>query len=219
MGKYIALNDQIYEYLLAQRSHATDPILDLIRTETQARGWRTTMAVSLEECSFLSLLTGLLGTRVAVEIGTFTGSSSLSIARSLAQGGKLYCFDQNEEWTNLARTYWQKAGVESSIHLTLGNARELIAQFHPDAPIDLVFVDADREGYDFYFETLLPKVRTGGLLIFDNALRHGDVADPKNYGDSNIRALHEMNRKLATDSRVQSVLLPVADGIHLARKL
>lgn len=219
MSKYITLNDAIYRYVLEQRSHADDPILAAVRAETQAFGPKAGMAIAAEQGSFLTLLTGLLGARVAIEIGTFTGTSSISIARGLAPGGTLHCFDQSEEWTAIARRFWQKAGLEKSIELHLGDARELIPAFRPSAPVDFIFVDADREGYDFYYETLLPRLRPGGLIIFDNTLRGGDLADAAKREDPSLRALHAINRKLATDSRVQSVLLPIADGLHLARKL
>jgi caffeoyl-CoA O-methyltransferase len=219
MSKYITLNDDIYRYLLDQRSYADDPILAAVRTETQMLGSRAGMAISAEQGSFLTLLAGLVNAHTAIEIGTFTGTSSISIARGLARGGTLHCFDQSEEWTAIARRFWQKAGLEKSIQLHLGNARELVPAFHPPEPIDLVFVDADREYFDFYYETLLPRLRPGGLIIFDNLLRGGDLADPARRGEPSLRALHEHNRKLATDPRVQSVLLPIADGLHLARKL
>lgn len=215
--KYVALNDALYEYVVRQRSRVVDPVLDALRTETEGLGDVARMLISPEQGDFLSLLTGLLEVRVAVEVGTFTGYSSICLARGLAEGGRLFCFDLNAEWTAIARCYWDKAGVASRIDLQLGDAKEVLKDWAPPGPIDLAFIDADKPGYDAYFETLLPRMKPNGLFIFDNMVWGGRVIEQP-LTDPDGVALDRLNRKLARDPRVESVLLPVADGLHLARK-
>jgi caffeoyl-CoA O-methyltransferase len=218
-SSYLPLNDALYHYLVQHRSHADEPILKEIRHETRQLGEVAEMAISPDQCTLLTMLTALVGARHAVEIGTFTGSSSISIARGLAPGGRLVCFDQDFRWTSIARRYWFKAGLNDRIELRLGDARSLLARYRPNAPLDLVFIDADKLGYDFYYETLVPHVRPNGLIIFDNMLRGGKVVDPSAYTDAGVRAINDLNFKLANDPRIQSVLISVADGLHLCRKL
>jgi caffeoyl-CoA O-methyltransferase len=216
---FLPLNDQLYRYLVEQRSDASDPLLDELRAETRRLGDISQMAISADECSLLGFLTSLIGARHAIEIGTFTGSSSISIARALKPGGKLVCFDQDFRWTSIARRYWFKDGVQDRIELRLGDARHMLARYRPHGPLDLVFIDADKENYDFYYETLLPFVRPNGLILFDNMLQGGKVIDPFARTEASVLAIDALNRKLAVDPRIQSVLLSVADGIQLCRKL
>ena len=217
---YLPLTDSLYAYLLEHRSEARDPILEELRAETRRLGPEVSeMAISPDQCSLLHMLSGLIGARHAVEIGTFTGSSSISIARGMVPGGRLVCFDKDFRYTSIARRYWFKSGLQARIDLRLGDAPHLLARFRPRAPLDLVFIDADKEAYDFYYETLLPLVRPNGLIIFDNMLRGGKVLEPPGRMDASVRAIDELNRKLAVDHRVQSLLLSVADGLHLCRKL
>jgi caffeoyl-CoA O-methyltransferase len=218
-AKYIALNEAIYDYVLAQRSNADDPVLAALRVETQSLGEISRMAISPDQASLISLLVASIGTKWAVEVGTFTGTSSISIARHLVPGGKLVCFDQDFEYTNMARRYWTKAGVEDKIDLRLGDAHRLLPDFKPPEPIDFVFIDADKEAYDFYYETILPHVRPGGLILFDNMLRGGELVDPVEKNTPMNRAIDQLNRKLAADSRIQSVLVSIADGLVICRKL
>jgi len=217
-NKYVVLNDPLYEYLLQQRSDADDSVLDALGAETRNLGEISKMAISQDQASFITFLVKLIGAKWAVEVGTFTGTSSISIARGLAPGGKLMCFEQDFRWISIARRYWMKAGVQDRIELRLGKAQDLLAHYRPQAPLDFVFVDADKESYDYYYEALLPLMRTGGLLIFDNMLRGGELLDPNLRNTPANRAIDQLNRKLATDNRVQSVLIAVADGLHLCRK-
>lgn len=219
MKKYTALNDPLHEYVLAHRSGATDPILDALRKETETLGDDAIMAVSPEQCSFLTTLVAAIGATRAIEVGTFTGSSALGIARGLAPGGILYCFDEAAEWTGIARRHWALAGVSDRIVLTIGDAAETLPRFAPPDPIDFAFIDADKEGYDSYYETVLPLLRPNGLIAFDNMLRHGEIVEPFEKQSAGTIALDRLNKKLASDPRVQSVLLPIADGINLCRKL
>ena len=218
-GKYIPLNDAIYNYVLAQRSNADDPLMAALQVETQKLGEISRMAISLDQASLIGILVALIGTKWAVEVGTFTGTSSISIARHLVPGGKLVCFDLDFKTTSIARRYWIKAGVQDKIDLRLGDARRLLPHFKPRELVDIVFIDADKEAYDFYYETILPYVRTGGLILFDNMLRGGQLVDPLEKNTPTNRAIDQLNRKLAADDRVQSVLVPIADGLVVCRKL
>jgi caffeoyl-CoA O-methyltransferase len=217
--KYIALSDALDSYVNVHRSGAADPLLTELRAETEKLGGVSEMSISFHQSGLMNFLVALISAKWAVEVGTFTGTSSISIARALAPGGKLVCFDQDATWTSIAQRYWEKAGVRDRIELRLGDAREMLAQFKPAQPLDFVFIDADKESYDVYYEALLPHVRAGGLIIFDNMLRGGQVVDPEGKKEASTRAIDLMNRKLAADGRVQSILLAVADGLHLCRKL
>jgi len=219
LAKQVTLTDALYNYVIAQRSNANDPILAALQMETQNLGEVSRMAISPDQAGLISLLVALIGAKWAVEVGTFTGTSSISIARHLAPGGKLVCFDQDFRYTSIARRYWIRAGVQDRIDLRLGDAHRLVPHFRPQNPLDFVFIDADKEAYDTYFELLVPHVRTGGLILFDNMLRGGEVVDPIAKNTPVNRAIDQLNRKLAVDIRVQSVLLPIADGLYVCRKL
>jgi caffeoyl-CoA O-methyltransferase len=218
-AKYVALTDALYNYVIAQRSNANDPLMAALQVETQNLGEISRMAISPDQASLISLLVAVIGAKWAVEVGTFTGTSSISIARHLAPGGKLVCFDQDFKFTSIARRYWIRAGLQDRIDLRLGDAHRLVPHYRPQNPLDFVFIDADKEGYDFYYETILPYMRTGGLILFDNMLRGGQVVDPVEKNTPATRAIDQLNRKLSTDTRVQSVLIPIADGLMLCRKL
>lgn len=217
-AKYTPLNDDLYAYLVEQRSNADDPVLEALRLETANLGDISAMAISPDQASLMTVLVAAIGAKWAVEIGTFTGSSSLAIARGLAPGGKLFCFDQSFRWTSIARRYWMRAGVQEKIDLRLGDAHRLLPHFRPKAPLDFVFIDADKESYDMYYEAILPHVRPGGLILFDNMLRGGKVIDPTLKRDPANRAIDQLNRKLAIDDRIQSVMIAVADGLYLCCK-
>ncbi|MCE0499275.1 MAG: class I SAM-dependent methyltransferase [Methylacidiphilales bacterium] len=217
-SKYVALTDELNDYVVAHRSNVNDPVLTALRAETENLGEISEMAISIYQGAVLSFIVSIIGVKWAVEVGTFTGTSSISIARALLPGGKLICFDQDFRWTSIARRYWQKAGVQDRIDLRLGNARDLLPRFRPTQQLDFVFIDADKESYDVYYEALLPSVRTGGLIVFDNMLRGGQVIDPVQKHMTATRAINQMNRKLASDDRVDSILLPIADGLHMCRK-
>lgn len=217
--KHVELIDPVYDYVLAQRSDANDPLLAALYADTLALGEVGRLAVTPLQASLLSLLAALVNTKWAVEVGTFTGISSIAIARSLSLYGKLVSFDQDFKYTSIARRYWIKAGLQDRIDLRLGDARRLLPHYRPREPLDFVYIDADKESYDQYYEHLCPFVRTGGLIVFDNTLRGGELADPVARNRPVNRAVDALNRKLATDSRVQTVLLPMADGLTICRKL
>jgi caffeoyl-CoA O-methyltransferase len=216
-AKYVTLNDALYAYIVRCRSRASDPLLDALRAETEALGDIARMLSSHEQGDFLTMMTKLLNVRSAVEVGTFTGYSSICIARGLAANGRLTCFDASAEWTAIAKRYWEKAGLTDRTELRLGNAAEELMKWEPAEPLDLAFIDADKTGYDAYFELLLPKMKPNGLFIFDNMVWGGRLIEQPLIDPDGV-ALDGLNRKLAGDPRVESVLLPVADGLHLARK-
>jgi len=217
-GKYVQLTEPLYEYMLEQRTDAVDPVLEALRAETENLGEVSSMSISPDQASFMNFLVNSIDAKWALEVGTFTGMSSIAIARGLAPGGKLFCFDQDFKWTSIARRYWMKANVHERIELRLGDAQRLLVRFRPPAPLDFVFIDADKEAYDIYFEALLPHVRPGGLILFDNMLRHGELIDPLKKNTLTNRVIDQLNRKLAVDPRVQSVMIPIADGLYLCRK-
>ncbi|MGI8890921.1 MAG: O-methyltransferase [Chthoniobacterales bacterium] len=215
--KYVTLTDPLYHYIVEQRSHRGDSLLASLRKETEALGDSAKMLISPEQGDFLTLLTKLLDVRSAIEVGTFTGYSSICLARGLAEGGRLSCFDVSDEWTSIARRYWERSGAAPRIQLHLGDAKQILPAWEPDQPLDLAFIDADKPGYDAYFEILLPKMRRNGLFIFDNMVWGGRVVEEP-LEDEDGLAIDRLNRKLAADPRVESVLVPIADGLHLARK-
>lgn len=217
-AKYTVLTDPIYRYLCDCRSDHSDPVLDSLRQETETLGEETSrMQISREQGSFLTLLAAVLNARTAIEVGTFTGYSALCIARGLVENGRLLAIDRSREWTAMARRYWAKAGLDRKIELRLGEAIPLLKGLEPGLTFDIAFIDGDKVEYDAYYELLLPRLRPNGLIVFDNMLWGGKLGTGP-PDDSRGRALDALNRKLAADQRVQSVLLPVADGLQLCRK-
>ncbi len=213
--KFITLNAPLYDYLCASRSHSGDPLLEELRRVTDDLGDDARMQVSPEQGSFLQVITSAAGARQALEIGTFTGYSSLCIARGLPADGQLTCLDVNREWTGIAERFWSKANVTEKIDLRIGPALETLTTLRLPTPLDLVFIDALKVEYDAYFEAVLPMVRPNGLILFDNMLWGGSVVDADK--DESGAALDALNHKLANDARVETVLLPIADGIQMCR--
>jgi len=215
--KYISLNDRLYRYVCACRSNPDDSILEALRATTDSLGDISRMQISQEQGSFLTLLAAAIGAKSAIEVGTFTGYSSLCIARGLAPGGRLICIDQSEEWTAIARKYWAQACVEKKIELRLGPGIPILKKLERGLRFDFAFIDADKTEYDDYYELLLPRIRRNGLILFDNMLWGGRLGSGRVRHPSG-RAIEKLNRKLANDKRVETVLLPIADGLHLCRK-
>jgi len=160
----------------------------------------------------------LVGARQAVEVGTFTGYSSLCIARGLADGGTLICCDVSEEWTAIGRRAWDKSGVGDRIDLRIAPALETLRAMPADPVLDLVFIDADKPNYTAYWDELVPRVRPGGVLLADNVLWSGEIADESVSGE-NVDALRAFNERVAVDDRVEVVVLTAFDGLTIARKL
>jgi caffeoyl-CoA O-methyltransferase len=210
------LSPEVHAYLV---EHGTppDPVLEELARETAKIGPLALMQVAPEQGAFLTLLTRLVGARRAIEVGTFTGYSSICIARGLPAGGTLLCCDVSEEWTALARRFWEKAGVADRIDLRVAPAADTLRAL-PEAPTwDLAFIDADKPGYPLYYEEILKRLRPGGVVLADNVLWLGRVADPAADDDA-TKAVRAFNAKVARDPRVDCVMIPLADGLTLLRK-
>jgi len=215
--KYIALTDPLYRYLVNCRSYSSEPILQSLRAETDSLGDISKMQISEEQGSFMTLLVAAIGAKSAIEIGTFTGYSSICIARGLPQNGRLICLDESKEWTDIARKYWTQAGVNQHIDLRLGPAIPQLQNLEPDLTFDFAFIDASKTEYDTYYELLLPRIRPNGIILFDNMLWGGRLGTGP-ITEASGRAIDALNHKLANDNRIESVLLPIADGLQLCRK-
>lgn len=217
-NKTIGLSDELAAYVV--RVGAREPeVLARLREETASLPQHG-MQISPEEGAFLAMLAELTGARRCIEVGTFTGYSSTSVALVLPDDGRLVCCDVSEEWTSVARRYWDEAGVAGKIELRIAPAAETLDRMIADgeeSTYDFAFVDADKSGYDAYYERLLRLVRPGGLIAIDNTLWHGAVLD-EGSDDEDTRAIQALNAKLAADERVSLCLLPVADGVTLARR-
>jgi caffeoyl-CoA O-methyltransferase len=210
------LSEELARYVQA---HSTPPdeVLQRLVVRTQALGPVAGMQIAPEQGAFLELLTRLVGARTVVEVGTFTGYSTICFARGLAPGGRVIACDVSEEWTAIAGDAWREAGVDDRIELRLGPAAETLASLPAGLEIDLAFIDADKGGYLEYFSMILDRLRPGGLVVADNVLWNGMVIDPA-ATDDDTEALRVFNAAVAADPRVEVVLLPVADGLLLARR-
>jgi len=214
--KNTPITDELYDYLVAH-GHNSDPVLAELASETAEKmgGWAM-MQIAPEQGTLMNLLVRVSGARSAIEIGTFTGYSAICIARALPPGGTLLCCDSSEEWTALARRYFERAGVADRITLKIAPALATLAALPADQTFDFAFIDADKVSYRKYYEELLPRMRPNGLIVFDNVLWMGAVVDPGDVGDD-TRALRELNDFIAGDSRVQAVMISVSDGLTIAR--
>jgi caffeoyl-CoA O-methyltransferase len=212
------LTPQLSDYVRARSEAPDDVAADLI-AETAAMGARgeapATMQIAPEQGAFMQLLTRALGVRRAIEIGTFTGFSALCIARGLPEDGSLLCLDRSEEWTAVARRYWERAGLTDRIDLQVGDALPALRALNAVETFDLAFIDADKTGYAAYVEELYDRMTPNGVVLLDNTLWEGRVLDPQSEDD---RALAALNDALAADPRWETVLLPLADGLTVLRK-
>jgi caffeoyl-CoA O-methyltransferase len=171
--------------------------------------------IGAEQGTFMTVLTRLMRARDVIEIGTFTGYSAICLAQGLAEDGALLCCDVSEEWTSVARRYWEKAGVADRIELRIGPALDTLRALPTGRVFDLAFIDADKAGYLGYWEEMVPRIRPGGAILVDNTLSHGRVLDESD-GSPNAVAIRAFNEHVIADERVTSVLLPVGDGLTLA---
>jgi len=208
------LTQELSDYVRAGSEPPDDVAADLL-AETAAMAERgeapATFQIAAEQGAFMQSLTRALGVRTAIEIGTFTGFSALAISRGLPDDGELICLDVSDEWTSIGRKYWERAGVAGKIDLRIGDAHESAARL--DGEFDLAFVDADKDWYIRYFETVLPLIRPNGLLLFDNTLAGGRVIDEDGPADRK-----EFNAHVAQDDRVDVIMLGIGDGLTLVRK-
>jgi predicted O-methyltransferase YrrM len=191
-----------------------DPALVRLRDRTAPMP-NSQMQIGSEQGAFMALLVKLIGARRILEIGTFTGYSSTAMALALPPDGRITCLDVSEEWTDIAREAWAEAGVADKVDLRLAPAAETLATLGDDS-FDMAFIDADKPGYDTYYEGCLRVVRQGGLILIDNVLQGGRVVAPE-ADDVNAAAIRALNEKIASDERVDMTLLPIADGLTMAR--
>jgi predicted O-methyltransferase YrrM len=216
--KTIQLEDTLHEYILQNTLNEPELFCQLRQETAQMKN--ANMQIAPEQGQFMALLIRLIGAERALEVGTFTGYSALWVASALPEEGLLLACDVNEEWTGIAGKYWKKAGLSHKIQLRLAPASETLEELVSDptqAPFDFAFIDADKTGYDDYYEKALRLLRKGGLIAFDNALQHGRVADEKEQGENTV-AIRKLNLKIRDDDRVDSCLVPIGDGLLLARK-
>lgn len=216
--KFIGLSDSIYEYILSH-SLQEAKVLTQLREETAAHP-QARMQIAPDQGQFMALLVRLMGAKKALEVGVFTGYSSLSVALALPPDGKLIACDVSEDYTTIARRYWQLAGVTEKIDLHIAPAVEtldwLLAENQAET-FDFAFIDADKGNYENYYDRAFQLVRPGGLIAIDNVLWSGRVAD-SNDQDKITNTLRAFNQKLANDDRVMVSLIPIADGLTLALK-
>lgn len=215
--KYTSLDDSLYDYLVSHRS-PDDAVVAELRDETARLGRSAGMQIAPDQATLLRILVSAIGARRAVEVGTFTGLSALAIARGLPADGRLLCFDISEEWTSIGRRYWEKAGVADRIELHIGPAGPALAALPEEPPLDFAFIDADKKGYAVYWDQIVRRLRPGGLVAVDNVLWEGDVVRPDEQGED-VVAIRAFNEQVLADERVESVMLAVADGLTVARKL
>jgi caffeoyl-CoA O-methyltransferase len=214
--KYVTLTPELYEYL-AEHGARQDDVLRRLADETEKLGDIAIMQIAPEQGAFMTLLVRAMGGRRALELGTFTGYSAICIARGLAEDGTLVTCDISGEWTEIARRYFEEAGVADRIDLRLGPALETLRELPADEPFDFAFVDANKAEYPDYYEECLRLLRPGGLIMLDNVLRGGQVLDGDD-DDPRTLATREVNERAILDKRVDVAMLGVADGITLALK-
>ncbi|MBR7833838.1 class I SAM-dependent methyltransferase [Actinospica durhamensis] len=218
----VPITPELHTYLLAHTS-PRDEVQNWLIERTAELGGVARMQIAPEQGVLLTILARLTRAEVAVEVGTFTGYSSICIARGLAEGGRLICCDISEQWTAIAREAWSRAGVAERIDLRIAPALETLEALPAGEHIDFAFVDADKEPYWEYYSALITRLRPGGILAFDNTFRNGDVVDSRRAGagrggDPDPGALHVFNERLVADERVEVVMLPIADGLTVAQK-
>lgn len=216
-NRTLTLDDRTYQYLIAH-SLREDPRLAALRAETASHP-KVNMQIAPEQGQFMHMLVRLTGARRAIEVGVFTGYSSLAVMLAMPQDGRLLALDVSEEYTSVARRHWQAAGVAERVELVIAPAKDTLdarIAMGESGRYDFAFIDADKTGYLAYYERLLKLVRPGGLIVVDNTLWGGEVANPENR-EADTRALREFNDALHRDARVDLALLPIADGITLAR--
>lgn len=220
-NRSFGLDETVYQYLLDHSLREPD-ILRRLREET-ARDPKANMQIAPEQGQFMALLARLMGARRYLEVGVFTGYSSLAMALALPADGEVVALDNHPGWTDVARRYWAEAGVADKVRLYLDEAQRSLATLQEGEDrgetFDFAFIDADKEGYPAYWEHCLALVRPGGLIAVDNVLRYGRVADPAWAGDPTTDAIRAFNERARDDERVELAMLPVADGLTLARKL
>lgn len=211
------LSEKLQEYVEAH-SAPPDEILRELAEETASRfGDDAGMQIGPEQGAFMMMLARLTGASRGIEVGTFTGYSAICVARGLRDGGRLLCCDISEEWTSVARKYFRRAGLADRIELRLGPAAKTLRDLPAGSVFDFAFIDADKTSYVEYWDLIVPMIRPNGVILVDNTLSHGRVADPR-ITDDNVEGIRRFNDHARADDRVELVLLPIGDGLTLARK-
>ena len=211
------LSDALQEYVEAHSTPPEEILTELAEQTASMFGARAGMQIGPEQGTFMTVLTQLTGASRALEIGTFTGYSSICVARGLTSGGQLTCCDVSEQWTSVARKYWELAGVADRIRLELRPALETLRAMPASERFDVAFIDADKTGYIGYWDEVVPRIRPGGIILVDNTLSHGRVIDSATT-DADVAGIQAFNDHAMADDRVVLVLLPIGDGLTLARK-
>ncbi|MFJ6798711.1 O-methyltransferase [Streptomyces sp. NPDC091268] len=215
-GNSTKITDELYAYMLAHNPPLDEIQRELVKTTYERFPDAAGMQSAEEQGPLLAFLVRLTGARHIVEVGTFTGFSTLSMARALPPGGRLIACDVSEEWTAIGRAAWAAAGVEDRIDLRIAPALDTLRAMAAEPHIDMAYVDADKESQIAYWEELVPRMRPGGLIVTDNTLFHGTVLDESATGPgAGVRAY---NDHVAADTRMESVLLAISDGLTLSRK-
>ena len=216
-GKFVPLSDEIHDYVL-RHGHNQDPLLAELAKETRRRvGIHARMQIDPMQGTFMALLVAASGAQRALEIGTFTGYSALCVARALPPDGHLLCCDVSQEWTAIGQRYWERAGVAHKITLTLGPALATLRALPAQPSFDFAFIDANKEDYPAYYEEVLTRLHPNGLILVDNVLQRGRVVEA-DANDDEVQAVRELNERIAGDTRVEAVMLPLADGLTIVRK-
>lgn len=216
MPKAFHLTPEIQRYVVDHSAPIDDVQKSLIE-ETAALGFISIMQISPEQGAFMEQLARLLGAKRIIEVGTFTGYSALCFARALPKDGRLLACDVSEEWTSIGRRHWEKAGLAGRIDLRIAPAAETLAALPADPVWDMAFIDADKGGYRTYYEEILKRLRPNGVILVDNVLWMGTVADPTMEGED-VEAIRAFNDFVASDPRVEAVMLTIGDGLSLLRK-
>lgn len=216
MGHMVEPTPRLLEYLATIGARESREQLRC-RKDTAARD-DAAMQIAPEQAGFLALLVRMLGAKRIIEVGSFTGYSALAMALALPRGGRIVALDVSAEFTDIAKGYWKKAGVAGKIDLRLGPARDSLQKMikAKEGPFDLVFIDADKPGYDGYYEAALKLLKKGGVIALDNMLWSGEVADPRVKGSGAL--LRALNAKIHADKRVEMALTSIGDGLMLVRK-
>jgi caffeoyl-CoA O-methyltransferase len=212
------IDDAVVDYASAH-SDGPDEVQVALQEVTQARTGRAAgMQIGDDQAVLMEIIARAMGATSALEVGTFTGYSALAVARGMGPRGRLLCCDVSAEWTAIAREYWDKAGVADRIELRIGPAIETLRSLPSTEQFDLAFVDADKTGYPAYYEEIVPRLRSGGLLLADNTLQDGRVLDPA-INDDSVRAIRSFNDHAVQDPRVRVVMIPIGDGVTFIQKL
>jgi caffeoyl-CoA O-methyltransferase len=214
--KSFHLSPEVHEYLVRHGSRP-DEILSGLIAATKELGGISIMQIAPEQGAFMSLFARAIGAKRVVEVGTFTGLSTLCLARGIPDDGELIACDISEEWTAVGRPFWEKAGVAHKIDLRIGPAADTLRALPADENIDLSFIDADKGGYAVYYQELLDRTRPGGVILVDNVLWGGSVVDPAAQNDD-VLAIRAFNDQVAADDRIDCVMLAISDGLSILRK-